>query len=121
MFGETIGQRSLANALDHASIPAESIAMLTPDVNTARALTTQLHGDTFRQQRAWYSRKPIDPDPSRTLENLMWEAISSSDSVNWMKCKNNTQWTATLIMNQTLNDNGRTAMACSSKPHDSTN
>ena len=79
MFGEAIGQQSLANALDHASIPAESIATLTPDVNTARALLTQLHGDTFRQQRAWQSRKPIDPDPSRTLE--MWETICELDEM----------------------------------------
>ena len=42
IFGEAIGQQSLANALDHASIPAESVAGLAPDINTARSLLTQL-------------------------------------------------------------------------------
>ena len=79
MFGEAIGQQSLANALDHASIPAESVTGLDPDTNTARSLLTQLHGDSFRQQRAWQNRKPIDQDPSRTLE--IWETICELDEM----------------------------------------
>ena len=79
MFGEAIGQQSLANALDHASIPAESVAVLAPDISTARSLLTQLHGDTFRQQRAWQNRKSIDQDPSRTLE--IWETIREFDEM----------------------------------------
>ena len=79
MFGEAIGQQSLANALDHASIPAESVTGLDPDTNTARSLLTQLHGDSFRQQEAWQNRRPIDQDPSRTLE--IWETICELDEM----------------------------------------
>ena len=79
MFGDTIGQQSLSNALSHASIPTEATASLPPGIKTAQALLTQLHGDTFRQQAAWKKTKPIDPDPSRTLE--IWETICELDEV----------------------------------------
>ena len=46
MFGEAIGQQSLANALNHASIPAESATGLDHDTNTARSLLT--HAVTWR-------------------------------------------------------------------------
>ena len=49
MFGDTISQQSLSNALKHASIPTGTIAALPPGTETSQALLTQLHGDTFRQ------------------------------------------------------------------------